>query len=260
MYRACSRYKQWLPFPPKPTNVLYISYILKKPTNFMNREQIISKIQSMLKLQESTDFEGEASAAAKMIDKLCKQYGISVQEAAEPIAKDEEFGSFKRMDNAYVTLLNAVAQFYDAKLYMRTDHQRGVKTYQIIGTEAQQIQTKLYFEFLHQQMDKEADLAHKAEKVICHLKDTKVQRSFRTNFKKAFAQKVSFRLREMKIAEGRVHEDAAAVSKKVGAMRFTNRKVTGGRGQGAQSGSESGSNVSLNRQTSGSKRMALSAG
>jgi len=57
-----------------------------------------------------------------------------------------------------------------------------------------------------------------------------------------------------------VHEDAAAVSKKAGAMRFTNRKVTGGQGQGAQSGAESGSNVSLSRQTSGSKRMALSAG
>jgi hypothetical protein len=36
----------------------------------MDRNQVISKIKSMLKLQESTDFDGEASAAAQMIDKL----------------------------------------------------------------------------------------------------------------------------------------------------------------------------------------------
>lgn len=226
-----------------------------------NREKIISKIQSMLQLQESTDFEGEASAAAKIIDKLCKQYGISVQEASEPIAMDEGFSSFKRVDSAYATLLNAVAQFYDSKLYLSAIRSYGkvVKTYRVIGTEAQQIQTKLYFEFLYQQMNKEAELAYKAEKVICHLKNTKIQRSFRTNFKKAFAQKVSSRLSEMKISEGRVHKGAAAVSKKVKEMSFQSRTITGARGQGAQSGAESGSNVSLNRQTSGAKPLALKA-
>jgi NMD protein affecting ribosome stability and mRNA decay len=47
----------------------------------MDRQQVIAKIQSILKLQNGTDFEGEASAAARMIDKLCKQYGITVDEA-----------------------------------------------------------------------------------------------------------------------------------------------------------------------------------
>ncbi len=40
----------------------------------MDRSQVIAKIQSILKLQNGTEFEGEASAAANMIDILCNQY------------------------------------------------------------------------------------------------------------------------------------------------------------------------------------------
>lgn len=224
----------------------------------MNREQIISKIQSMLKLQERTDFEGEANAAAKMIDKLCKQYGISVQEATAPFAKDEEFGTFKRMDNAYAILLNSVAKFYDAKLYFKTDYNRGVKTYNIIGTEAQQIQTRLYFEFLYEQMERECELAYKAEKVIADLQGKKMQRSFRTNFKKAFANQVHVRLLAMSADRERSEADAEAVKKKLQNMQLkTSKKLTNGQGEGAFAGVKSGSNVSLNRQTSGRKQMSL---
>jgi PIN domain nuclease of toxin-antitoxin system len=50
----------------------------------MNRAQVIAKIKAMLSLQESTDFDGEAAAAANLIDKLCKQHGISVDDAVKP--------------------------------------------------------------------------------------------------------------------------------------------------------------------------------
>ena len=61
----------------------------------MDRSQVIAKIQSILKLQNGTTFDGEADAAAKMIDKLCKQYGVTVNEATEVQVSDEEFSSQK---------------------------------------------------------------------------------------------------------------------------------------------------------------------
>jgi len=99
----------------------------------MDRSQVISKIQSILKLQEGTSFDGEADAAAKMIDKLCKQYGVTITEATETQVYDESFINFKRVNVALTTLLNAIASFYDAKAYMKNGD---VKSLQIIGSEA----------------------------------------------------------------------------------------------------------------------------
>jgi len=96
----------------------------------MDRKQIIAKIQSILKLQEGTSFDGEASAAANLIDKLCKQYGITITEATETQVLDESFINFKRVNVALTTLLNAIATFYDAKAYMKNGD---VKSLQIIG-------------------------------------------------------------------------------------------------------------------------------
>ena len=84
----------------------------------MDRSQVIAKIQSILKLQNGTEFEGEASAAAKMIDKLCKQYGVTVTEASVTQVMDEEFLTFKKSNYAYKMILNAIAIFYDAKAYI----------------------------------------------------------------------------------------------------------------------------------------------
>lgn len=222
----------------------------------MTREQIISKIQSMLRLQENTNFEAEAENAARMIDKLCKQYGITVEDASSPIVNDEEFSVYKRKDSAYVTLLNAVANYYGAKLYLKNNYNTGVKSYQIIGTEAQQIQTKLYFEFLYESMLKECEIAYNAEKIITELQGKSMQKSFRINFKKAFSQQVYARLLKMGAKDNT--PDADAVKKKVSLMRFgKSTKLSGARGDGANAGYDSGSNVSLNRQTSGAKQMAL---
>ena len=217
----------------------------------MDRQQVIAKIKSMLALQQGTDFDGEASAAAVMIDKLCKKYGITVEEATEVIASDELYQSFKRMDTSLAMVVNAVANFYDAKAYVKTDI-NGNKSIQVIGSEAQQIQVNLYSEFLLGVMEREADKAYKAEKIIANLTGSKLSRSFKINFKKAFSDQVSTRLREMKIEENRVHEHKDAVDKALTKKRFNrSTSFTGARGAGADAGADVGGSVSLNRQTSG---------
>jgi NMD protein affecting ribosome stability and mRNA decay len=221
----------------------------------MDRQQVIAKIQSILKLQEGTEFNGEASAAANLIDKLCKQYGVTVEEATETQVLDEEFQSFKRINQAYATILNSVASFYDAKAYVKNGD---VKSLQVIGSEGQQIQVRLYFEYLMQVMEREAETAHKAEKVLAEITGVTVSRSFKLNFRKAFADKVSTRLYEMKKEEGRVHDDAEAVSNKLSKIRFGRaRKFTGAQGAGAAVGGQVGAGVSLHRQANGSAQRQL---
>ena len=216
----------------------------------MDRTQVLAKIQSILKLKENTTFDGEASAAAAMIDKLCKQYGVTITEATETQVLDEEFLSFKRVNAALTLLLNAIANFYDAKAYLKNGD---TKSLQVIGSEAQQIQVRLYYDYLVQVMEKEANVAHQAEKVLASLTGATVSRSFKINFRKAFADKVALRLREMKEAEGRVHDDAEAVNNKLSAMRFGRaKKMNGASGAGAYAGSNVGAGVSLNRQATGS--------
>ena len=225
-------------------------------TDTMDRQQVIAKIQSILKLQNGTDFEGEASAAAAMIDKLCKQYGVSISEATETQVLDESFMIFKKTNAALSLLLNAVANFYDAKAYLsnKVDH----KSLQVIGSEGQQIQVKLYFDYLCQVMEREAETAHKAEKVLAQLTGATVSRSFKLNFRKAFADKVAMRLAEMKKEEGRTHDDAEAVDKKLSTMRFGRaKKMNGASGAGATVGANVGAGVSLHRQANGSAQRQL---
>ncbi len=224
----------------------------------MDRTQVIAKIQSILKLQENTTFDGEASAAAAMIDKLCKQYGVTISEATETQVLDESFLNFKRVNVALTTLLNAIASFYDAKAYMKNGD---TKSLQVIGSEAQQIQVRLYYDYLVQVMEKEAEVAHQAEKIMSALQGKAMSRSFKLNFRKAFADNVALRLREMKEAEGRVHDDADAVKNKLSAMRFGRaKKMNGASGAGAYAGAGVGSSVSLNRQATGSVTKQLCGG
>lgn len=209
----------------------------------------------MLKLQEQTDFDGEASAAANLIDKLCKQYGISIEEASETQVLDETFLSFKRINAAHSLLLNAIATFYDAKAYLKNGD---TKSLQVIGSEAQQIQTRLYYDYLLSVMERECDKAHKAEKVLAELMGNTVNRNFKLNFRKAFADQVANRLFEMKKEENRVHDDANAVKSKLSTMRFNRaRKMNGASGAGAFAGAGIGSSVSLNRQATGSSQKQL---
>jgi len=215
----------------------------------MDRQQVIAKIQAILKLQKGTDFDGEASAAAAIIDKLCKQYNVSLDDATKTQVLDESFEKFKRINTSKATILNAVASFYDAKAYVKNGDD---KSLQIIGTEGQQIQTKLYYEYLLEVMERECEKAYNAEKVIANLTGSTVSRSFKINFRKAFANQVAIRLNEMKKEENRIHEDAQAVSDKLSTMRFgRTRKMNGASGSGADVGANVGGSVSLRRQATG---------
>ena len=219
----------------------------------MDRKQVIDKIQAILKLQEGTSFDGEADNAAKMIDMLCKKYGVTIDEATEVQVEDEVFFKFKKMNVAYVSLLNAIAYFYDAKAYLKTDV-NGNKSVQVIGSEAQQIQVKIYFDYLVDCMEKETETAHKAEKIISQLNGTTLSRSFKINLRKGFAEMVMNRLQNKKKEEGRVHEHKEVTDKALSTRRFnTARRMNGASGYGGSAGASAGDSVSLNRQASGGK-------
>lgn len=222
----------------------------------MNRQQIIAKIQAMLKLQNQTSFEGESSAAANLIDKLCKQYGITLDEAIKIQVLDEVFLEFKRINVAHSVVLNAVASFYDAKAYIYNS--LNTKSLNVIGSEAQQVQVRLYYEYLIDVMERECDKAYNAERILSELTGSSVNRGFKTQFRKAFAGQVQNRLRDMKIQENRVHEHANVVEDKLSTMRMgKSRKFKSPTGGGSFAGSIVGSSVSLNRQAKGSTQKAL---
>lgn len=223
----------------------------------MDRKQVIEKIQAILKLQEGTTFDGEADNAAKMIDMLCKKYGVTIDEATEVQVDDEVFLKFKKINVAYATLLNAIAYFYDAKAYLKTDV-NGNKTIQVIGSEAQQIQVRIYFDYLVDCMEKETETAHKAEKIIAQLQGNKLSRSFKTNFRKGFAEQVMNRLQDKKKQEGRVHEHKAVTDKALSTRRFnSSRRMNGASGYGGNAGASAGGSVSLNRQASGASQKQI---
>jgi hypothetical protein len=222
----------------------------------MDRQSVINKIKAMLALQESTDFEGEAAAAAAaLIEKLCKQHGINPETVNNPEILDEVFQEFKKMNSAIAMLLNSVANFYDACAYIsRKDN----KSLNIIGSEAQIIQTRLYFEYLYETMEKEAEKAFLAEKVLADLTGfNPPTKSFKHNFRLAFAQNVQLRLKEMKDKE---HEHAKFTKDALALRKFGKAKtISSGSGDGAHAGYSAGSTVSLNKQANGASHKFLSA-
>lgn len=225
----------------------------------MDRQQILDKIASILKLQESSNFEGECSAAAEMIDRLCEKYGVTLQEATTPQVHDEEHNRTGRMNESEFILFCAVARFYDAKGYVQYDRSSGrkVSVFKCIGTEAQQIQTKLYYEFLLEQMNKECDKAYEGEKILADILGKNFTRAgFKVNFNKAFADKVRERLNEMK-KDREDHEHKEFTTIEVAKIKFGSRKVSGASGWGAALGADSGSQVSLNKQAGGHQQLAL---
>lgn len=228
----------------------------------MNRQAILDKIAAMLALQESSTFEGEAAAAAEMIDRLCAKYGVTIDEATTPQVLTENFHSTGRMNEADFILFCSVARFYDAKGYVHYDNSQGrrISTFKCIGTEAQQIQTKLYYEFLHDCMQKECETAMVGEKILAELLGTEFRKTgFKVNFNKAFADKVRERLTEMKeTREPHEHKEVTAIE--VNKIKFGNRKVSSASGWGGQLGGNAGSNVSLNKQATGRRSLQLTGG
>lgn len=218
----------------------------------MDRQQVIAKIRSMLQLQESTDFEGEAAAAAHLIDKLCRQYGITVEDATKAQIDHEVFKKGLKINVADSILLSAIADFYDACAYI-ISVRNGEKQIKVCGSEAQRVQTQLYYEYLGEVMEKECDKAHRAEKILAEMTGRTLSKGFKANFRKGFAYKVSVRLKEMKKSENRVHPDAKEAALAISEMKFGKARKSTISGEGTSSGIESGSGVSLNKQAGGSR-------
>jgi hypothetical protein len=220
----------------------------------MDRNQVIAKIQAMMALRDGSTFDGEAANASAMIDRLCAKYGVNIDEDLQPEVLDELFSQGRHRD--YIKwILNAVAAYYDAKLYIsnKTD-------LKVIGTEAQQIVVKIYNDFIVDCMEKEAKKAYQGEQVLAELMGKPApDRRFLHAFKQAFATQVCTRLRQMKQDENRVHEHAEYTSAIVKgyALRRARSTSTMRGGGGAEAGFSAGDSVSLRKQASGSSQRQL---
>lgn len=222
----------------------------------MNRQDILNKIRAMMALQESTNFHEEADAASKMIDRLCKKYGVDPETDLSPQVIDEVFAS-RRFRTYTKMIFNAVANFYDAMYYYVGTNRH------LIGTEAQQIQTRLYYEYIAECMEREAQKAYEGEKFLAELQGRFSPTSaFLNSFKQSFALKVVERLRAMKQQQNRVHEHKQLTAAVVGKMKFRKGASLSlnNRGGGYQAGTCAGESVSLHKQTSGSGAQRQLAG
>jgi len=224
-------------------------------THTMDRQAILDKIQAIMALSESTTFEGEADAASTMIDRLCKRYGVTVEQAMTPQVMDEVITK-GRIRSYTKVIWSAVSRFYDAQLYYKGDEVC------LMGTEAQQIQARLYSEFILDCMAKEAKKAYEGEKLLAELMGNDMpRRSFLEAFKITFADKVAERLAILKQEQNRIHEHkevtAMAVSQRRWGLVRSYHRTAGG--SGAMAGACAGSSVSLNRQATGRTVKALGA-
>ena len=224
----------------------------------MNRKAILDKIKAMMALEESSTFDGEADNASRMIDYLCNKYGITRNQATQvQILQEVLTAGNKNRDKKKYTrwILQAVANFYDAKLVTRNGEELIV-----VGSEAQIIQTELYFEFINGSMIKEAKKAYKAEKFLAQIMGKKEPTPiFMEQFKIAFALTVRNRLAQLKKDQNRVHEHAEQALAFYNKMQLRKgRTVSYKLGEGATAGFCAGNSVSLNKQTSGSSMKQLS--
>jgi hypothetical protein len=211
----------------------------------VNREEIIAKIRSMIALRDRTDFEGEAQAASELIDRLCAKYNIDMSEE-DRVAVFEEAFAMGRTRAYDKLLLLAVATYYDAKVFTQGASLR------LVGTEAQQIQTRAYYEFIKECMENSARCAYEGEKVLALIQDRRVPgRDYLHTFKVSFASRVNSRLKEMKKAEGRVHEHAQDTANfyadSYGPMRTRSIGSVRANG-GVEAGQSAGDSTSLRRQ------------
>lgn len=105
-------------------------------------------------------------------------------------------------------------------------------------------------------MDREAQLAYEAEKVLADVMEVSLSKGWKQNFRKAMAETISERLEEMKQEEDPVSEaDAQAVAIAKANIDFgKNHRCGRSHGAGAQSGAAVGSTTSLNRQAGAAGR------
>lgn len=219
---------------------------------------IHAKLAKLLRLSSSSNVH-EAANAARMLDRLCSEHGLDPAN----ITGDEDDQSlaaicyqlgdkFSRVDYAQAILLNAVCLYYNGDMVI-TQSGRREKYFRVFCTEGAKVRIEVYYGYLAEVMDRLADQAKRSE--------GSGSRSFRMNFRKAFADELSIRLAGMSRAEGpglvRVRREKAAVAalmaEKCGRLRQSSTRM----GTGASAGREAAGRVGLSEQVRGQGRLAL---
>tara|TARA_R100001163_G_C5008612_1_gene155295 strand:+ start:143 stop:889 length:747 start_codon:yes stop_codon:yes gene_type:complete len=247
----------------------------------MNTNEARAKIAKVLRLETSSN-SGEAANAAAKVEELCKKYGLTKEDSRDydpQVDEIVEFSSGKsyvQTDVAVSYLQTCVTTYFNAEVLHYRKRNRGgyIKWTTIVASKGNQIQIELYLEYLIETMNKLADRAKKSGAW-----GTK-SRSYKSNFRKAFALKVAERLQSMKKLEKRVgkpniSEPALVVVNKESKERkavldFLNdkygnlkskKKVKHSIGyEGLKDGLEAGESVGLNKQTKSSKNDLILTG
>ncbi len=221
----------------------------------MSRSDLHAKLAKLLRMQSSCN-ANEAANASRLLNRLCAEAGLDPAD----ITGDEDdtslqaiyyqYGNeFSRMDYASALLFNSVANYYNGDLVVtRCGHRKSY--FKVFCTEGNKIRIEVYYEYLLEVMNKLADKAKKDNPWS--------QRSFRQNFRKAFADEIGNRLsamREEDRSEGaalvRVDKERKAVRELMdeacNRVRRTGTKV----GHGASDGREAAGGVGLSEQVAG---------
>jgi hypothetical protein len=215
---------------------------------------IHSKLAKLLRLSSSSNVH-EAANAARMLDRLCAEHGLDPAN----ISGDEDDVSlralcyqlgdtFARLDYPQAILLNAVCKYYGGEMVV-TRSGRRESYFRVFCTEGVKVRIEVYYEYLAEVMDKLADREKRA--------NPHSPRSFRLNFRKAFADELSVRLAGMVRAEGSGLVRVGAVQE---LMRKTCKHLTNTTtrmGTGASAGREAAQGVGLSEQVKGQGRLAL---
>ena len=243
----------------------------------MNFNQAREKIAKLLRLQTSKN-AGEASNAAKFVEKLCRKYGISSAECETYDPERDEvieftFGkSYYKADVAVNLLINGVSKYYNGTcIITNCKSQQGKRIMSVIASKSNRIQIELYLDYLIETMNK---LATEAKKSGAW--GTKSS-TYKANFRKGFATQIHKRLIAMTNEQKRngkpdLNQPALVVLNKNALEQkatltylndtYPHRRLGGksrGSGVGYADGKEKASSVGLNKQAEGSRKpLALS--
>jgi len=181
---------------------------------------ILSKLSKLMRMQDSSN-PHEAANAANFLEKLCEEHGINPSEidaGYDPAQNTPEWwyegGGFKRRCVATSILIGAVANYFDGSIIISWDHCTSQYYFKVFGTAGKKAQISLYFQYLHETMEK---LSRKAKRDAVHSTG-----SYRTNFKKAFACEISSRLKQMKKLR---EEEVGCSQEREGLVRLNQSKI-----------------------------------
>jgi hypothetical protein len=236
---------------------------------------IRAKIAKLLRLQQSPN-ANEAANAAEMVEKLCREHGLTVEsinsdydpdrdEACEAVIQTGK----KSLSMPDVVLMNQVVLHYNG--YFVTGWKDGTRVWRIFATKANHNQIALYFEYLR-------DCREKARKAATRPEwDTPAV--FNRAFRLSFGAAVGKRLRQMREQEPVEMKTIAAapglvaltrpemerqLSTRLAEQACPNIRTLSVRGSRSFSGSEAGraagNAVGLHKQTTGAATRSLRAG